>query len=225
MTAPINPFHQPHPDFRRLYIFGAGGFGRELAWLAEQSWGRELELIFLVDQPEYLSEPVNGIPVQLLDDVVADGASRYVIAVGDAGLRRKSAQKCDLLELKPTQMIHPRAEMSTRIALGEGTVICAGTIITTNVVIGHHVHINLDCTVGHDVRIGDFVTISPGVHVSGNVEIGNDVFIGTGANIINGRAGAPLVIGDGAVIAAGACVTKPVEPGALVAGVPAVRKR
>ena len=61
--------------------------------------------------------------------------------------------------------------------------------------------------------------------MSAHVQIGRDVFIGTGANIIHGSAKAPIVIGDGAVIAAGACVTKSVEPDALMAGVPAVRKR
>jgi acetyltransferase-like isoleucine patch superfamily enzyme len=83
----------------------------------------------------------------------------------------------------------------------------------------------LDCTIGHDVVVGSYSTLSPGVHVSGNVRIGGNVFIGTGACIINGRASEPLTIGDGAVVAAGACVTRSVDPGAMVAGVPAIRKR
>ena len=94
-----------------------------------------------------------------------------------------------------------------------------------DIALGEHVHVNIGCSVSHDVRIDDFSTLSPGVHVSGHVKIGRDVFIGTGANIINGSAASPLVIGDGALIAAGACVTKSVEAGSLVAGVPAVRKK
>ena len=46
--------------------------------------------------------------------------------------------------------------------------------------------------------------------------IGNDVWIGTDAKIKSG-----LSIGDGAIIAAGAVVTKDVEPYAIVGGVPA----
>ena len=49
--------------------------------------------------------------------------------------------------------------------------------------------------------------------------IGNDVWIGAGAQILRG-----VRIGDGAVIAAGAIVTKDVEPYAVMAGVPAVKK-
>lgn len=46
--------------------------------------------------------------------------------------------------------------------------------------------------------------------------IGNDVYIGYGATII-----APVVIGDGAVIAANSTVTKNVEPYTIVGGTPA----
>ena len=79
--------------------------------------------------------------------------------------------------------------------------------------------------VGHNVIIEEFSTLSPGVCVSGHVHIGRNVFVGTGATIINGTEDAPLIIGDGPIIAAGACVIRSVEPGALMAGVPAVRKR
>jgi acetyltransferase-like isoleucine patch superfamily enzyme len=53
-------------------------------------------------------------------------------------------------------------------------------------------------------------------------KIGRDVWIGANAVILGG-----VTIGDGAVIAAGAVVTKDVEPGAVVAGVPAreIRRR
>lgn len=48
------------------------------------------------------------------------------------------------------------------------------------------------------------------------VNIGNDVWIGTRATILDG-----VNIGDGAIIAAGAVVTKEVPPYAIVGGVPA----
>lgn len=49
-----------------------------------------------------------------------------------------------------------------------------------------------------------------------DVIIGNDVWIGYGATILAG-----VKVGDGAIIAAGAVVTKDVEPYAIVGGVPA----
>ena len=41
MRMACNPFHQSNPGFARLYIFGAAGSGREVAWLAEQCWGAD----------------------------------------------------------------------------------------------------------------------------------------------------------------------------------------
>lgn len=52
------------------------------------------------------------------------------------------------------------------------------------------------------------------------VVIGNDVWIGHGAFVMPG-----VRVGDGAVIAAGAIVTRDVPPYAVVAGVPAVIKK
>lgn len=210
---------------RRLFVFGAGGFGREVAWLAEQIYGAELEVVFLVDDASYVSSPVNGLKVQLVEDIHPAACDAFVVAVGDPELRRRAAALCSKRGMKPATLVHPRAEYSRFVEMGNGSIICAGSILTTNVRFGCHVHMNLDCTIGHDVEIGDFTTLSPGVHVSGNVKIGSDVFVGTGATIINGSSSVPLMIDDGAVIAAGACVTKPVEAGALVAGVPAIRKR
>jgi phosphonate metabolism protein (transferase hexapeptide repeat family) len=55
---------------------------------------------------------------------------------------------------------------------------------------------------------------------SHHVSIGNDVWIGHGAIVLAGRS-----IGDGAVIAAGAVVTKDVAPYTIVGGNPARRIR
>lgn len=212
------------PDFRTLYIFGAGGAGREVAWLSEQLWGESIERIFIVDNEKYLTDPVNGIRVELLASIDPAPDARFVVAMGDPAHRRRCAASCEKMGMTPTILRHPRAEISGRVEIGNGSIICAGCVVTTNVVIGRHVYINVGSTISHDARIGDFATLSPGVHVAGNVHIGENVFIGTGANLINGESGRPLVIGDGAVVAAGACVTSAIEPGAMVAGVPARRK-
>ncbi len=53
-----------------------------------------------------------------------------------------------------------------------------------------------------------------------HVTIGNDVWTGHNVNIMSG-----VNVGDGAIIAAGAVVTKDVPPYAIVAGVPASIKR
>jgi sugar O-acyltransferase (sialic acid O-acetyltransferase NeuD family) len=208
-----------------LFIFGAGGFGREVAWLATTAGYAQDELAFVVEPGYNTPETVDGIPVRVLGvDDVPPGAE-CVVAVGEPHARMHAVEKCLAHGLSFARLIHPDTHRSLRVEIGLGSLICAGNILTTNVRVGEHVHLNLACTVGHDVRVGDYTTVAPGVNISGNVTFGQGVYVGTGASIINGASSEPLVIGDGAVVAAGACVTKPVEAGAMVAGVPAVRKR
>ena len=89
--------------------------------------------------------------------------------------------------------------------------------------------------VASSVRIGAHTLIAPGVFItdhehniaramridaqgirSAPVVIGEDVWLGARSIVLPG-----ITIGDGAVIGAGAVVTKDVEPYAIVAGVPA----
>lgn len=210
------------PD--RLYIYGAGGAGREIAWLAHDIWPKA-ELTFLVEDPKWASEPVNGIPVRLLADLRNAQGAAFVVALGDAGARERGAAACVQAGLRPTSLVHPRADISSWVEIGAGAIVCAGSVVTTNVKIGAHVYVNVGCTVSHDVVLEDFATLSPGVHLAGNVHVGRGAFLGIGASVIHGRPGEPVVIGSGAVVAGGACVTQSVPAGAMVAGVPATIKR
>jgi sugar O-acyltransferase (sialic acid O-acetyltransferase NeuD family) len=209
----------------RLYIFGAGGHGRELAWLARETLGESLQIVHLVDEIRFLTTDAVGLKPKLLSALSTEDCSYFIPAVGDSSLRRAAVQKCKDARLKPLTLVHPRVEHSAAIELGEGVIVCAGSILTTQITVGDHVHINIGCSISHDVEIGEFSTISPGVRIAGHVQIGRDVFVGIGATIINGSAAEPLRIGDGATIAAGACVTRSVPALTLVAGIPAVIKR
>lgn len=207
-----------------LLIVGAGGSGRETAWLARDIFGDAITLMFAVEREYLRADRIDDIPVVAIDALPAV-AKHFVVAVGDLVERRRIAEQLEALGLVPTSLLHPTVVRSPRVEIGAGSIVCAGTVLTTNVRLGQHVHVNVGCTLSHDVVLGDFTTLSPGVHLSGHVRAEDDVFIGTGANVINGTATRPLVLGRGSIIAAGACVTTAVDAGAMVAGVPAVRKR
>ena len=74
-----------------------------------------------------------------------------------------------------------------------------------------------ECAISHDVTIMDSDAHAiNGIVSTEPVIIGNHVWIGTRATILKG-----VKIGDGAIIAAGAVVTKDVPPYSMVGGVPA----
>jgi acetyltransferase-like isoleucine patch superfamily enzyme len=101
------------------------------------------------------------------------------------------------------------------IKIGEGTIVGYATFIDgrDQVTIGSHTDIASEVMIyssEHDLGAEDFHAIlAP-------VKIGNYVFIGPRAIILAG-----VSIGEGAVVAAGAVVTKDVEPFTIVGGVPA----
>jgi serine acetyltransferase len=79
--------------------------------------------------------------------------------------------------------------------------------------------IGRDVAIGPDVFIRDsdsHIISGPGRSSTEPIRIGDRVWIGARAVILKG-----VTIGDGAIVAAGSVVTKDVDPGTLVAGVPA----
>ena len=205
-----------------LVVYGAGGFAREVAWLAESCPDAGPVVAMIDDDPARHGSIVNGIPIfGLAEARAAFPTARMAIGIGSPQGRQAVAERAAAAGFTFATLVHPRVEHSRWIEFGEGAVICAGNILTTNIRLGRQVQINLACTVGHDVDIGDFATLSPGVNCSGRVRIGARAYIGTNASIINGEPDRPLIIGDDAVIGASACVTRDVAPGTTVVGVPA----
>lgn len=199
----------------RLAIFGAGGFGREIARFAEDAMptvfsGREV--VFVSDFEEPIS---NGRPVLCLEDLNPDN-DRLVIAVADYRARREIAARCEAAALRFTSVRAANVTSYDDVKVETGAIICTGAILTSNIRIGRHFHLNLNSYVAHDCRIGDFVTFAPSVCCNGGVTIEDDVYVGTGALLKPG-----ITIGKGAVIGMGAVVTKDVPPGATVVGNPA----
>ena len=104
----------------------------------------------------------------------------------------------------------------SKISIGEGTIIGDNVFLDgrDKLTVGDHVAIASSVAIynsEHDINSEDFHAVNE------PVEIGEFVFIGARAIILPG-----VKIGRGAVVAAGAVVTKDVSEYKIVAGVPAV---
>lgn len=204
---------------RPLAVIGAGGFGREVAWLLEDI-NREREMFdFIGFIDDSVKEVVEGYPViGDIDTWVRDGSRSVLLAcaIGDSISRHAVVAKMERAGFGFATLIHPSVKLSRHVAVGEGTIICADNILTTNIKVGRHCILNLDCTVGHDSVLDDCCSLMPGVHISGDVELGRGVYMGTGAVVIN-----RVRVGQWTVVGAGAVVASDLPPGVVAVGVPA----
>ncbi len=128
--------------------------------------------------------------------------------------------------------------------LGDGAELGHGVLVRERSHIGRGTRVGTHAVVEADVRIGDNVSIQAMVYIPNGTIIEDGVFIGPNAVLTNDKyppserldpvvvrrgavigANATLLpgitVGEGAVVAAGAVVTRDVEPHTVVAGVPA----
>jgi UDP-2-acetamido-3-amino-2,3-dideoxy-glucuronate N-acetyltransferase len=146
---------------------------------------------------------------------------------------------------------HPTAILDDGCTIGSGTRIWHWVHVSSGAVIGDSCSLGQNVYVGSRVYIGNNVKIQNNVSVYDNVTLEDDVFCGPSmvfTNVYNPRShvvrkdeyrdtlvrrGATLganctivcgvTIGEYAFVAAGAVVTRPVPPYALIAGVPGRR--
>lgn len=209
-------------ELKPLYVIGAGGFGREIVWLAEtiNSMKTEWDIKGFIDDDSSLwNNEISGYKVLGGMDYFSrlDSAAWCVIAIGNSKIRQKVAERLtDYKIIQFATLIAPDVRIGTNSIVGEGTMICMGSIITVDVKIGNHNIINLDCTVGHDVVFNDYVTLYPSVNISGGVIVEKATEIGTGSHVIQG-----VRIGRGSIIGAGSTVIRDIEDEVTAVGSPA----
>jgi sugar O-acyltransferase (sialic acid O-acetyltransferase NeuD family) len=210
-----------------LGIYGAGGFGREVIELANQSLvnliGNQVDYkIFFIETIPKLTL-INGFQVISEQDFLSINCEKkyFTVAIANSKLREKLAYRLIKSKIEPISICSDKASISKYVDLAVGHIICDYSSITSNVKIGKFFHGNINSVVSHDSVIGDFVSFAPGAVCLGNVIVENYAYIGAGSILKQGSSEEPLVIGQGALIGMGAVVTKNVKPHTTVVGIPA----
>ena len=209
---------------RKLYIIGAGGFGREVAWLVERINQHHEKWIlegFIDDNIQIHGNIVDGYKILGGCDYLKQLNEKVwcVCAIGSANARKQTIKTISCYKnVNFATLIDPSVIYSNRTKIDEGSIVCAGTILTVDIEIGKHVILNLDCTIGHDVKIKDFVTVYPSANISGNVMIGECCELGTGMQIIQGKK-----VTSNCILGAGAVVIGDITESGTYVGCPAVR--
>ena len=209
-----------------IAIFGAGGFGREVACLI-----RSINECIDVDEERWNF-------IGFFDDVKEKGfKTEYgeviggtnalnewksplalVIAIGSQGAIKAISGNVRNPNVYFPNIVAPNVFFFDQesVIMGKGNIITFSCRLSCNVHIGDFNVLNGSVSFGHDVVIGSYNVIFPETRLSGCVSVGNENFFGARTFVAQG-----LKIGNHTRVGAGSVVLRNTKDGALYMGNPA----
>lgn len=215
---------------KNIAIYGAGGFGREVACLIriinEANETPVWNLIGFFDDDESVKGKMishygvchGGIDVlETYDKELA-----VVIAVGNPNAVKVISGKISNPNIYYPNIIHPNFIIvdPDSFSIGRGNIIQSGCSVSCDVSIGDFNVFNGSVVMGHDDKIGNYNTFMPAIRISGGVSIGECNFFGVGSIILQ-----QIKVGDNIRLGAGSVLMTKTKPGNLYIGNPAKRMK
>ena len=205
-----------------IAIYGAGGFGREIACLIRRinEQNPQWNLIGFFDDGKpvgYETEYGNVLGgIKTLNAVQQPLC--VAIAIGSPTTVKKIVEQVDNPLIEFPNLFSPDTVFLDKknISFGYGNIICTSCLFSCNIKIGNFNVFNGCITVGHDVQIGNYNSLMPAVRVSGEVHIGDCNFMGVSSVILQ-----QITIGNNTVIGANSTIIRKTKDGNTYVGNPA----
>ena len=211
-----------------IAIFGAGGFGREVACLIQRINEAAEEpvwnLIGFFDD----NADLNGKMISHYGPCLGgiDALNEYpnelalTIPIGSPKTVQTIVEKITNKLISIPNLIHPSFKLADAEAfeIGKGNIIQSDCKVSCDVALGDFNVLNGSIVFGHDAKVGSFNTFMPAVRISGEVVIGDCNFFGVGSIILQ-----QIRIGNNVRLGAGSVLMKKPKDGCLYIGNPAKR--
>lgn len=207
-----------------IVIYGAGGYGREIACLINRINALKPEwnlLGFLDDgvpigtKTEY-GEVLGGL------DFINDYPNEIsvVIAIGTPSIIQKLVAEIINPKVDFPNLIDPNVEFLdiNNVRMGKGNIICARCVVSCNVDIADFNLFNIGVGIGHDASFGSYNVLMPNVNISGGVETGNCNLFGVKSTVLQ-----YLKVGNNVKIGANSLLMRKAKDDGLYFGTPANR--
>ncbi len=205
-----------------ILIYGAGGFGKEIACLIneineiENKWnilgylddgvpvGTEIKYGKVLGGIDYLNQFESEIAV--------------VFSIANSLILAKVVSKITNEKVYFPNIISPGVKFydAPSFEIGYGNVIVNGCRFSIDVKIGNFNLFNGFVAIGHDISVGDYNIFSPSSRLSGNVTVGNQNFFGVNSIVLQG-----IQIGCNTKVGVMSVVMKDTKDGYLYFGNPA----
>jgi sugar O-acyltransferase (sialic acid O-acetyltransferase NeuD family) len=212
---------------KNITIYGAGGFGREVACLInrinekEPTWnmiGFWDDGISIGENISHYGKVLGGI--NELNEVNEE--LNVIISIGSPLLVKNIVNNINNDKICFPNIIHPSCKIadSEAINIGIGNLISRDCFFSCDVSIGNFNIFNSLTSLGHDVKIGSYNSFMPAVRISGEVSIGDTNFFGINSVVLQ-----QINISNNIRIGAGSIVINNPEEGNIYIGNPAKKFR
>lgn len=209
---------------KNILIYGAGGFGREIACLINSinEVKKQWKLIGFIDDGLPVGhsnrfgkvlgnlESLNNYPDKIA--VTISVASPVILKKLTEGIVNPNVWYPNLIA-SDVKFHDPDS-----FSIGIGNIIFFSCRISCDVKMGDFNLMNSLASLGHDVKIGNRNVINPAVRISGDCRVGDDNFFGVQSIILQG-----ITIGNNTRIGASSVVIKTTKDDSLYFGNPAKR--
>jgi sugar O-acyltransferase (sialic acid O-acetyltransferase NeuD family) len=206
------------PRVHRIFVVGAGGFGREVIHWARDAWPDVANKIsgFLASDSGALDSRPSTIPI-IADpsDFCPEEGSGFVLAIGIPAVRRRVAESLLSRGARFLTLVHPTAIVAPTARIGEGCVICPHAIVSDATTVGRFTLMNYHSSLAHDAATGEFAVLSPYAALGGGAEIGADAFLGLHASVGPGKR-----LGPRTKVSANSAALSDAPADSIVFGVP-----
>jgi len=205
-----------------LYVFGAGGAGKELTFSLsleseeDKKWNIKG---FIDDNKNLWGKTINDLPVLGGSEFLKNKRATVAVStVANPAIKRQIVSRLKSFKsINFPLIISSKSTVASSVKWGEGCIVSLPyNFISVDILVGDFVFINCSTRIGHDAIIGDFTTIYSDIDISGGAKIGSDCVIGSGVTINPG-----VRIGNRCIIGAGSVVVKDIPDQVIAAGAPA----
>jgi sugar O-acyltransferase (sialic acid O-acetyltransferase NeuD family) len=206
-----------------IAIYGAGGFGKEVACLIQRinANGGDWQLVGFYDDTKPAGTMVSryGMVLGGMDALQqVDEPLAVAIAINENKSVRRLRNEITNPHITFPNLLDPSLFFvdTQTVTMGEGNIIQYGCMISCDVKIGSFNLLNDHVVVGHDNVIGDYNGLMPAAHLSGGVTIGNNNLLGVASVVLQGMS-----IGDGITLGANSVLMTQPKDNSTYLGVPA----
>jgi sugar O-acyltransferase (sialic acid O-acetyltransferase NeuD family) len=208
-----------------IAIYGAGGFGREIACLihainkVEPQWN----IIGFFDDNSALKGSSNNYG-EILGGINSlntwSDPLSVVMAIGNPKILKLVVNKINNPNIKFPNIVAPDVLFLDKkdSIIGQGNLISFRCVISCHVQLGNFNLLNIDGLIGHDSSIGDYNVLSPNVRISGEVKIGSTNFFGVSSVVLQQKK-----IGNNTTIATNSVIMRNTADNCTYIGNPAIK--